>query len=204
MTERGGLVSLSIQGRFMGASTLASLLAGGHAPDHRSGTDIGPGSERLSTASWGYAHLMSYPARLFAAVAVLAVTLSARAALDIRRSGREWATIEDDGTVRVDGRAVGLVRPEGDVRIAGRVVGEVESDGTIRRDGRPVGCVQIDGALRQHGREIGAIEDDGTIRRDGREWGRGVRNCCGDFGSKRMVAVVLTFFSEEFVGRKPR
>jgi hypothetical protein len=53
--------------------------------------------------------------------------------------------------------------------------------------------VERDGTVRRDGRAIGRIEDDGTLRLDGRMWG-GVRNCCGDHGSKRTIAALLAFF----------
>jgi hypothetical protein len=128
---------------------------------------------------------------------VLGAALPARAELELRRDGREWLRIEDDGAVRVDGRVVGRIEPDGTVRVGGRVAGEVEPGGDIRRAGRVVGRVERDGALRHRGRAVGEVEDDGIIRRNGRAWAT-VRNCCGDFGSKRTIAAVLAFFGDDF------
>ncbi|HET7755264.1 MAG TPA: hypothetical protein VFK85_15250 [Anaeromyxobacteraceae bacterium] len=139
------------------------------------------------------------PMLLCLATALLAAAAPARAELDIRRGGRLWATIEDDGTVRIEGRAVGRIEPDGDVRVQGRSAGEVEPSGDIRRSGRVVGRVERDGTLRHRGRAVGEVADDGTIRQQGRTWGS-VRNCCGDFASKRTVAAALAFFLGEFFG----
>lgn len=121
----------------------------------------------------------------------------ASAELELRRGGREWLRIEDDGSVRIEGRVVGRIEPDGEVRVGGRIAGEVEPNGDIRRGGLIVGRVERDGTLRHRGRAVGEVEDDGEIRREGRVWGT-VRNCCGDFGSKRTVAAALAFFGNEF------
>ncbi|WP_143828033.1 hypothetical protein [Anaeromyxobacter sp. Fw109-5] len=134
---------------------------------------------------------------LLAVITAAALPVIAHAELDVRVGGRQWATVEDDGTVRVNGLGVGRIEPDGTVRRDGRSVGEVEPDGTIRASGRVVGRVERDGTVRRGGRAIGAIEDGGTLRRDGRAWGS-IRNCCGDPASKRTIAALLAFFADDW------
>jgi len=50
---------------------------------------------------------------------------------------------------------------------------------------------------RISGSSIGKIESGGTIRKNGSSWGS-ASSCCGDHGSKRTVAAVLVFFSNDF------
>lgn len=121
------------------------------------------------------------------------VPFAGSAAVEIRRGGAAWCVVADDGTVRIDGRAVGKIEPNGTVRVGGAAVGRVEDDGTIRDGGRSVGRIETDGTFRLGGRSVGRIESGGTLRREGRAWGS-ASDCCGDFGSKRTLAAVLVFF----------
>lgn len=133
------------------------------------------------------------PAILLVALVVGLFPLASSAAVEIRRGGAAWCVVADDGTVRIDGRAVGRIEPNGTVRVGGAAVGRVEDDGTIRDGGRNVGRIETDGTLRMGGRSVGRIESGGTLRREGRAWGS-ASDCCGDFGSRRTVAAVLVFF----------
>ncbi len=51
--------------------------------------------------------------------------------------------------------------------------------------------------IRKGGSLWARVESDGTIRVDGSIWGA-AESCCTDFRSRRVVAAVLTFFTDEF------
>ena len=84
-----------------------------------------------------------------------------------------------------------------EIRKNGSSWAKVEDDGTIRINGSSVGKVEHDGTVRKNGSSIGKIESDGTIRKNGSSWGS-ASGCCGDHGSKRTVAAVLTFFAGSY------
>ena len=98
----------------------------------------------------------------------------------IRKSGSQFARIDDHGTIRISGQAVG----------------RYESNGTIRKKGVAVG-IETNGTLRRDGQAIGRVESGGTIRKKGSAWGT-ASNCCGSFGGKKSVAAVLVFFADGY------
>ena len=84
-----------------------------------------------------------------------------------------------------------------EIRKGGSSWARVENDGTVRINGSSVGKVESDGTIRKSGSSIGTVESGGTIRKGGSSWGS-ASSCCGDHGSKRTVAAVLAFFSDDF------
>lgn len=134
---------------------------------------------------------------VFSAAVLVAPLASAHARVEIRRGGSSWAVVESDGTIRIRGSSVGKFESDGTVRERGSSVGKVESNGTIRRRGSSIGKVESNGTVRKSGSSVGRIESGGTIRKGGSSWGS-ASNCCGSFGSKRLVAAVIVFFGGFF------
>ena len=147
-----------------------------------------------------YTHRTIMRNAVLGSIAALGMMLPAFAAgeeIRIRKGGLSWATMESDGTIRIDGSSAGRFERNGTVRKGGSSVGKVEDDGTIRAGGSSVGRIESGGTLRKGGSSIGAIESSGTIRKGGSSWGS-ASNCCDSFDAKRRVAAVLVFFSGEF------
>ena len=131
---------------------------------------------------------------LLTSVQLVAVSLPglASSGIEVRREGRSWATMEDDGNIRINGVSVGRIDRDGTVRRDGRRVGRVEADGDIYREGRHYGKIHDDGTLRVDGRSVGRIATDGDIHRNGRSWGRARPYNVGD---RFWIAALLVFFS---------
>ena len=138
---------------------------------------------------------------LLTALPILAAARGADASgdVEVRRGGSSWARIDEDGSIRVEGRLAGTIEKDGSVRVHGRLEGRVEEGGTIRENGRMVGSVVEDGTSRAEGALLGRIEKDGAIRRHGALWGS-ASPCCAGFHDLRRVAALLFFFDRGFFG----
>ena len=90
-----------------------------------------------------------------------------------------------------------LAQADIEIRKNGSSWAKVEDDGTVRINGSSVGKIESDGTMRRNGSSMGKVESDGTVRKNGSSWGS-ASSCCGDHGSKRTVAAVLVFFSDDY------
>ena len=131
------------------------------------------------------------------ALAFAAAAADSGAGLTLRRGGTLWASIEEDGGIRIGGTLAGRWEDDGYVRRDGSLVGRIEDDGAIRVGGTLAGKIEADGTFRRDGRIIGLIQDDGTIRRGGSIWGS-VEEGCPDHPAKKKAVAVLVFFAGGF------
>jgi cytoskeletal protein CcmA (bactofilin family) len=130
-------------------------------------------------------------------IVVLLTSFGYAVQIDIRKGGSFWASVGDNGDIRINGSIVGQIEcSDGAVRKNGSIVGIVENQGTIRKNGSIYGQIEQDGNLRINGSIVGKVEDGGTIRKNGSIWGS--VPSAQKYITKRKVAAVLIFFSDDF------
>lgn len=125
-----------------------------------------------------------------------ALTVGAWADATIRVGGAKWATVQDNGILRVQTAPVGEVEKNGTIRRNGTKVGEIDSKGRIRLGNDLVGEIDKDGKLIYGGQTIGSLDaTKGEILRKGQVWGQ-VEGLSDK--NRRSVGVMLLLFREDF------
>ena len=115
----------------------------------------------------------------------------------IQQAGSEWAVIETDGTLRIDGSIVGEITPEGEVYHSGRMVGKVDSEGVIWVNGNQAGEIEPSGRFWRGSSPVGSIIVNGDLYLSGKKWGESDSSLL-DFNKQRVVAAILAFFAPEY------
>jgi hypothetical protein len=132
-----------------------------------------------------------------ARVVALAEAVTVEDPIVIQRSGSEWAEIETDGTLWVNGSVVGEITSDIEVYRDGRMMGEVDSDGTIWVGDTRAGEIEPNGRFWRGSSPIGSIVVNGDLYLSGSKWGAADSSLLS-FNSQRVVAAILVFFAPDY------
>jgi hypothetical protein len=104
------------------------------------------------------------------------------------KKGWPFASIEQNGDVRINGSTKGRFEPNGNIRIDDSIEGRVDYNGNIRKGGVIVGRLESNGEVKSDGILVGKIEDNGDVKVNGAVIGSAV-------GVKKERAAVIFFFN---------